>query len=97
MASLCGLFYILSICIDVNARLAGILTKTSILLYGACRLGFLAALLTKENAALLPVALVLIEATYFQALDCKKVRWTILGITFAIGIALLIGGVFLFY
>ena len=97
MASLCGLFYILSIYFYVNARLSGILTKKSILLYAACGLGFLAALLTKENAALLPVILVLIETTFFQDLDRKKVRWTILGITFAIGIALLIGGVFLFY
>ena len=97
MASLCGLFYILSIYFYVNARLSGILTKKSILLYAACGLGFLAALLTKENAVLLPVALVLIEATFFQELDRKKVRWTILGITFAMGIAMLIGGVFLFY
>ena len=97
MASLCGMFYILSIYFYVNARLSGILTKKSILLYAACGLSFLAALLTKENAALLPGALVLIDATFFQKLDRKKVRWTILGIAFAMGIAVLIGGVFLFY
>ena len=97
MASLCGMFYILSIYLYVNARLSGIFTKKSILLLGACGLSFSAAFLTKENAALLPVVLVLIEATFFQDLNRKKVRMAILGIAFAMGIAVLIGGAIIFY
>lgn len=97
MASLCGMFYILSIYLYVKARLAGILTKKSFLLFAACGLSFLAAFLTKENAALLPVVLVLIEATFFQDITRKKVRMTILGVALAMGMAVLIGGAIVFY
>jgi tetratricopeptide (TPR) repeat protein len=97
MASMCGMFYILSIFLYVKARLSRIFTRTSVLLYAACCLSFLAAFFTKENAALLPVTLLLIEAVFFQDLGRKKVRMTFLGIALALGIATVIGGAIVFY
>jgi tetratricopeptide (TPR) repeat protein len=97
MASLCGMFYVLSIYFYVNARCSGILTKKSVLLYAACCLSFLAGFLTKQNAALLPVSLLLVEAAFFQDLGRKKVRLTFLGIALALGAATVIGGALIFY
>jgi tetratricopeptide (TPR) repeat protein len=97
MASMCGLFYILSIYLYVKARLCGVINKTSVLLYAACCLSFLAAFLTKENAALLPITLLLIEATFFHDIGRKKVRMTFLGIALALGIVTVIGGAIVFY
>jgi hypothetical protein len=97
MASLCGMFYVLSIYLYVKARYSGILTKKNVLLYAACCLSFLAGFLTKQNAALLPVSLLLVEAAFFQDLGRKKVRLTFLGIALALGIATVIGGALIFY
>lgn len=97
MASLCSMFYILSIYLYVVARRIKILTKKSFLLYAACCLSFLAAFMTKENAALLPVTLLLMEATFFQDLGSKKVRLTFLGIALGVCTATVIGGAILFY
>ncbi|GAG84650.1 unnamed protein product, partial [marine sediment metagenome] len=97
MASLCGMFYILGIFLYVKARCLKILTMKSVLLYTACCLSFLAAFLSKENAALLPVSLLLIEAIFFQDLGRKKVRLTFWGIAIALGAATVIGGALIFY
>jgi Flp pilus assembly protein TadD len=97
MASLCGMFYILCIYLYVKGRLSRALTKTSVLLYAACCLSFLAGFFTKENAVLLPVTLALIEAAFFQDMRRKKVRMTFFGIVLALGIAMVIGGVILFF
>jgi tetratricopeptide (TPR) repeat protein len=97
MASMCAMFCILSIYLYVKARLSRIINKTSVLLYAACFLSFLAAFLTKENAALLPVTLLLIEAVFFHDIGRKKVRMTFLGIAFALGIVTVIGGAIVFY
>jgi tetratricopeptide (TPR) repeat protein len=97
LASMCGMFYILSIYLYVKARLSRIISKTSVLLYAASCLSFLAAFFTKENAALLPVTLLLIEATFFQDLGRKKVRLTFLGIALVLGIVTVIGGAIIFF
>jgi tetratricopeptide (TPR) repeat protein len=97
MASMCGMFYILCIYLYVKARLSRIFTRTSVLLYAACCLSFLAAFFTKENAALLPVTLLLIEAVFFHDIGRKKVRQTFLWIGLALGIATVIGGAIVFF
>jgi tetratricopeptide (TPR) repeat protein len=97
MASMCGMFYILCIYLYVKARLFKIINKTSVLLFAACFLSFLAAFFTKENAALLPVTLLLIEATFFHDIGRKKVRLTFLGIALALGIVTVICGAVVFY
>jgi Tfp pilus assembly protein PilF len=60
-------------------------------------LSFLAAFLTKENAVMLPVTLLLIEAAFFQDMSSKKVRRTFLGIALVLGIAMVLGGSLVFY
>lgn len=97
MAALCAMFYVLCIYLYVKARCAGILTGKTVLLYAACFLSFLAAFLSKQNAALLPVSLLLVEAAFFQDLGRKKVRLTFAGIALAMGIATVIGGAVIFY
>ena len=97
MASMCGMFYILSIFCYVQARLARIFSLSQVLLFVACGLGFLAAFLSKENAVMLPIALLLIEAVFFQDLRRKKVRLTFLGIALALAIVTVIGGALVFY
>jgi len=97
MASLCGMFYILCIYFYVKGRLPRALTKTSVLLYAACCLSFLAGFFTKENAVLLPVTLVLIEAAFFHDMRRKKVRMTFFGIVLVLGLVTVIGGAILFF
>ena len=97
MASMCGMFYILCVYLYVKARLSRIISKTSVLLYAACFLSFLAAFFTKENAVLLPVTLLLIEAAFFRDIGRKKVRLTFFWIGLALGIATVIGGAVIFY
>jgi tetratricopeptide (TPR) repeat protein len=97
MASMCGLFYILSIYLYVKARLSKIINKRSVLLYAASCLSILAAFFTKENAVLVPVTLLLIEATFFHDIGLKKVRLTFLGIALALGIVTVIVGAIVFY
>ena len=97
MASMCGMFYVLSIFFYVKARLSRIFALKQALLFTTCGLSFLAAFLTKENAAMLPFSLLLIEAVFFQDLDYRKVRLTFIGIALGLGIAIIIGGAVLFY
>ena len=97
MASMCGMFYVLSIFFYVKARLSWNFRLKRALLFAACGLSFLAAFLTKENAAMLPFSLLLLEAVFFWDLDCRKVRLTFIGIALALGIAIIIGGAVLFY
>jgi Flp pilus assembly protein TadD len=97
MASLCGMFYIMSIYFYLNARSAEILSRKSVLLFIACCMSFLAAFLTKENAALLPVTLLLIEAVFFQDMGRKTVRRTLFGIALVLLISMVIGGSLVFY
>ena len=65
MASLAAMFYLLSVYFYVAARLS----KTAGLSIGLlmlCGLSYVCAIFTKENAALLPIALLFIEFTFFR-------------------------------
>jgi tetratricopeptide (TPR) repeat protein len=68
MASLSAMFCILSMLLYIKFRLSGS-PLNRILLLLACVLTFLLALGAKENAAMLPGSLVLIEITCFQDYD----------------------------
>jgi tetratricopeptide (TPR) repeat protein len=71
MSILAALFSILGIYIYIKARL----TKHSIkqfLLFFLCFLSFLFALGSKENAAIMPLSLILIEFAFFQPLSISK-------------------------
>jgi len=69
MASMAALFYLVSLYLYIKARLAEGRAKKS-WLFSACVASFLIALGTKETAAMLPAALVLIEVIFFR--DVKK-------------------------
>ena len=76
MASLAAMFYILSLLCYIKCRLSSSSPHRIFFLLG-CAVSFLLALGSKENAAMLPVSLMLIEITCFQRFnwgyrDCKK-------------------------
>jgi len=96
MASMCAMFYVLSLFCFIKARLEP-LKKYKRILFLCCGLSFLLGIGSKENAATLPVALGLIEILFFQDLNDRRTR----NICFAglIGgtIIIFISGAFLFY
>ncbi|MFC1577594.1 tetratricopeptide repeat protein [Thermodesulfobacteriota bacterium] len=65
MASMAAMFYILSMLLYIKCRLSRS-SLHRILLLSGCALSFLMALGSKENAAMLPASLLLIEVTCFQ-------------------------------
>jgi len=81
------MFYILAILLYIKARTAYPLSKRALLFF-CCFLSFLLALASKENAATLPLALMLAEAAFFQDLSRPEVRKTFI-------LGFLIGGFFL--
>ena len=63
MASMAALFYLLAVYFYIVARLKHT-TKSRMVLYTLCVLSYLCAIFSKENAAALPIAL-LISRVYF--------------------------------
>ena len=72
MASLAAMFYILSMHFYLKARTAKI-TGHSIALFCGCFLSGLASLLTKENAVMLPVSIVLFDLILIQGISKENV------------------------
>jgi tetratricopeptide (TPR) repeat protein len=68
MAVLAAMFYVLSIYLYLQARIRKTGRK-QFLFFGGCILSFLLALGSKENAATLPLALLLLELIFFQNLS----------------------------
>jgi len=65
MASLAALFYIISMLLYISARMTTSKYNKSFFITG-CFLSFLLALASKENAATLPVTLLIIEVVFFR-------------------------------
>ncbi len=65
MAAMAAMFYILGIYYYLKGRQAGQL-KTQALFYMACFCSFVCALMSKENAALMPISLILIEIIFIS-------------------------------
>jgi tetratricopeptide (TPR) repeat protein len=65
MAALAGLFYIFGLYCFIQGRLSGV-TRRRYLWWCGCLISFLLGIASKENAVLLPVALVLTEMVFFQ-------------------------------
>ena len=95
MTSLAAMFYILGIYFYIKARIEGLPSKR-ILLIISCFLSYLFALGSKENAAMLPVALLLVEFVFFQDMGSQKTRRVFIGIAVGIGMLVLITGLLLF-
>jgi Tfp pilus assembly protein PilF len=95
MALLAAMFYLCGIYFYVKLRLAD--TSSIRIVYGITFfLSFLLALGSKENAAILPVVLILVEIIFFQDLSSlKKNRRVFLGLAIGAGILVfLVGSLF---
>ena len=95
MASMAAMFYILSLYLYLKARQSEQPLSRIFLLLG-CAAGFLLALGSKENAATLPLAVILIELICFQDLNSQRVRRAFWGGTIAAGGLLVVFSALLF-
>lgn len=80
MASMAGMFYLLSMILYIKGRLAS--KKVKVYYFGGVGLSYLFGIFSKENVALLPLLIVLYEFFFFQKLDLsprgkKVVLWLI--------------------
>jgi tetratricopeptide (TPR) repeat protein len=95
MASMAAMFYILSLYLYLKTRQSENPLCRIFLLLG-CAAGFLLALGSKQNAATLPLAVILIEMICFQDLNSQGVRRAFLGGTIAAGGLLVVFSALLF-
>ena len=95
MAILAAMFYILGVCFFIQARLSDSLLNRIFFIAG-CILSFLLAIGSKENAAMLPLALILVEFIFFQDLGSQKTRRMLLGISVITGLLVVLTGIFYF-
>jgi tetratricopeptide (TPR) repeat protein len=95
MASLAALFYVLGIYLFLKGRLDENL-KCQRIYYLGCLVSWLAACLSKENAFLLPLSLLLVETVFFQDISRRKVKLVLLVIAAGIGLLILAGGALIF-
>jgi len=96
MAALATMFYILGIYLYIKGRTSDIPLKKA-LLFLCCFLSAVCAIASKENAATLPIALVLVEFLFFQNLIHKRTRNIFLGTTIAAGLAIVGFGGLIFF
>jgi len=95
MASLATMFYILSLFFYIKGRTVSSPIKRNFSFFG-CLLSFLLGLASKENIMILPIALVLVEATFFQDLSHAKTKKILLWVTVGGGILVIVVGSLLF-
>jgi len=95
MALLAALFYVLGIYFYVSSRISKIARNRVLFLLG-CVLSFILALGSKENAAMFPLALVLVEIVFFQDYTLQKTRRLLLGVVLASGMLVILIGIFYF-
>jgi Tfp pilus assembly protein PilF len=96
MAALATLFYILGLYLYVRGRTAEV-SLNKILLFAGCIISFLGGFASKENAATLPIAILVVEFLFFQDVGCKKSRRILFGITIITGLAILGLGLLFFF
>ena len=95
MSLLAAMFYILSLYFYIKARITDS-SKNKIISITGCVLSFIFALGSKENATMLPLALILVEFIFFQDLGSQKTRRMLLGISVTTGLLVVLIGIFLF-
>jgi tetratricopeptide (TPR) repeat protein len=96
MAALAAMFYLLSIFLYLKGRFNKSLTP-KVLLYTGCFVSFLLAIGSKENAATLPIALILTEIIFFQDLNQIRTRRVLIWGGLASLFVTICLGLFLFY
>ena len=95
MAILATMFYILGIYFFIKARLSNSMSNQIFFIAG-CIMSFILALGSKENAAMLPVALTLVEIVFFQDMSSQKTKRLFIGIAAGTGVLVLIIGLLFF-
>lgn len=95
MASMAALFYVLAIYLYVRSRTSASRVSGAVGLF-MVPVSFVLALGSKENAATLPAALVLIEACFFRDLRHPKTRRALIGIFAGIVLLAMLTGAFFF-
>jgi len=87
MASMGGMFYLLSLVFYVKGRLST--GRSRVLCFGGMLLSYLLGVFSKENVAILPLFIALYEFYFFQRLDLspkgKKVLLALIGALFVLG------------
>jgi hypothetical protein len=87
MASMAGMFYLLSLALYVKGRLST--GQPRVLYFGGTVLSYLLGVFSKENVAILPVFIALYEFYFFQKLDLspksRKVLFGLLGALLMLG------------
>jgi tetratricopeptide (TPR) repeat protein len=95
MASLAALFYVFGIYLFLKGRLNES-PKCQYIFYLGCLVSWLAACLSKENAFLLPLSILLVEAVFFQDTTSRKVKMRLIAIAAGIGLLMVAGGALIF-
>ncbi|HVP80501.1 MAG TPA: hypothetical protein VMV04_21665 [Thermodesulfobacteriota bacterium] len=87
MASMAGMFYLLSLVLYVKGRLST--GRSRILYFGGVVLSYLFGVFSKENVAILPLFIALYEFYFFQKLDLspkgKKILFVLVGALLVLG------------
>jgi tetratricopeptide (TPR) repeat protein len=96
MTAMAAMFYILSIYFYVRARTNDVFLN-QLLSYLGCCLSFVLALASKQNAAALPLALILVEFIFFQNLSRSRTRIAFVGIIAGCGIIFFLASVIFFF
>jgi protein O-mannosyl-transferase len=98
MASLSGMFYILSMYLYMRARTTdSTSTGQKVLFFISCFISFVLAFGSKENAVMLPVSLFLYEALIIQDHTGRFMRRNMKGFLIVLGATLLMGLAYLYY
>ena len=95
MASMAAMFYLLSLYFYLKARI-GTSSGNKAGLFLMCFISFVSAIFSKENAALLPMALLLVEAIFFQDLGRRKTKFIFIWITVGGVLMVIVLGALLF-
>jgi tetratricopeptide (TPR) repeat protein len=95
MASMAAMFYILGIYFYIKGRLQSSPWK-SYVFFLACLISYVCALGAKENAATLPIAIIMLEVIFFQDLSSSRTRKRIFWITAGTGLGVVLLGTLFF-
>jgi tetratricopeptide (TPR) repeat protein len=96
MAAMAAMFYILSIYFYVRARTNAVFLN-QLWSYLGCALSFVLAFASKQNAATLPLALILLEFIFFQDLSRSRTRKALVGVMAGIGVIIFLTSVSFFF
>ena len=95
MTLLAAFFYILGMYSYINARLCSGSTRRFVW-FGLCPFFYFLAFFSKQNAVMMPIALMLLEIIFFQNLSDRKVRKSVLIIVSAAFAFVLLAGALAF-